>query len=313
MPSPNHRTQHPFCASAADRRSRVAGLSGVLLVVGLAGWIGYGLGMNASSARGALSISNELAVGPDSRLNRLEGERQRTQAELDTMGQRLGQLQGEILRLNALGERLVQMARLDPEEFDFEHVPPMGGPAGSDFTRTDAGDLIRDVDSLARLLDDRGRKLDLLGDLLKHRELEDRTLPAGMPVHSGWVSSLFGTRRDPLTGRAAFHQGIDFVAKLGSEVVAVADGVVEHSGWRNGYGRTVEIRHPGGLLTRYAHNQKLMVETGAIVRQGQGIATVGASGRTTGAHLHFEVLKDGEPVDPSNYVRISERLADGNS
>lgn len=312
MPSLNHRTQSPFRASAAGRKLRMARLSGVLVLVGLPGWIGYGLGTQASSGRSALGISPELGVGTHSQFGLPTGERQRTQAELDAMAQRLGQLQGEILRLNALGERLVEMARLDPEEFDFGRAPPMGGPADSDFTRTDAGDLIRDVDSLARLLGDRGRKLDLLGDLIMHREL-DRTLSAGMPVRSGWVSSLFGTRRDPVTGRGSFHQGIDFVAKLGSEVVAVADGVVEYSGWRNGYGRTVEIRHPGGLLTRYAHNQKLMVEEGTLVRQGQGIATVGTSGRTTGAHLHFEVLKDGEPVDPSNYVQISERLADGKS
>lgn len=260
------------------RRPVTLFLVGFLAVAGAAGWGGYQLGTAAA----------------------------------ERLGQRVGQLQGEVQRLNALGARLAEMAHLDPALFDFGRPTPMGGPEEYDFNRTDAGDLVRDVKALSRMLDDRGHKLDLLESLIAKHDLGDPRSVTGSPVPTGWLSSTFGARRDPINGRRSFHQGIDLVAKLGTEVVAVADGVVEHSGWRNGYGRTIEIRHPGGLVTRYAHNRELFVEPGTQVRQGQGIATVGSSGRTTGAHLHFEVLSNGAPVDPLHYVQVTAR-ADGES
>lgn len=275
---------HRIAAQGAPTPNAPAGVStalvaGALVLAGVAGAGGYWLGNEASAEAAA---------------------------------QRLAQMEGEVQRLNALGARLVEMARLDPEDFDFGQPAPRGGPEEYDFSRTDSGDLVRDVKALSRMLDDRGRKMDLLESLLMKHDVGDPRAVVGSPVPTGWLSSTFGSRRDPIKGRRAFHQGIDLVAKIGTEVVAVADGVVEYSGWRNGYGRTLDIRHHGGLVTRYAHNQYLLVTEGVAVRQGQGVATLGASGRTTGAHLHFEVLRNGEQVDPLQYVQVSAR-ADGES
>lgn len=281
----NHPEAPATGSRYGSRRGMMAALlAAVVSVAGLAGAGGYSLGKELSSQEAA---------------------------------QRLAQMEGEVQRLNALGARLVEIAHLDPDSFDFTQPVPRGGPEEYDFhrpnfSRTDTGDLVRDVDALSRLIEDRGRQLNILESLLKGQDFGEQRLLAGSPVPSGWLSSTFGPRRDPVHGRRAFHQGIDLVAKAGTEVLAVADGIVEYSGWRNGYGRTIDIRHPGGLVTRYAHNRALLVEVGSAVRQGQGIATVGASGRATGTHLHFEVLKDGAQVDPLQYVQLG-LPADGES
>ena len=309
------RTQWFSCATPKCRIMRaVAVLTGVLAVVG-AGWGGYFLGAGEGAARVAVGegVVPQLAGVIERERDLLEREQQRTQNDLDAMAQRLGRLQGEMLRLNALGERLVEMANLDAGEFDFGRDPPLGGPESRDALGADVHDLVRDLGSLTNLLEDRGRKLTLLEELIMNRQLEERTLPTGKPVRSGWISSYFGGRTDPETGKRAFHKGIDFVAKLGSDVVAVADGVVEYSGWRSGYGRIVEIRHVGGYLTRYAHNSALLVDKGDLVQQGQSIATLGSSGRTTGPHVHFEVLKDGNTLDPLEYVQLDATVDADNS
>lgn len=278
-----HCDHHPCrttdTTSSTRGRTRAGFLFVVLAVGGMSSLMGYLLGGDVSS--------QEMAV-------------------------RVAQMEGEVQRLNALGRRLVEMAHLDPDDFAFDQPAPRGGPEEYDFNRTEAGDLVRDVNALSKLIDDRGRKLDVLESLLMKEDFGDRQFIAGSPVPSGWLSSTFGARRDPFNGRRTLHRGIDLVAKIGTEVVAVADGVVEHSGWREGYGRTIEIRHAGGYVTRYAHNRELLVEEGALVRQGQGIATIGSSGRTTGVHLHFEVLRNGQQVDPLQYVQVSERT-DGES
>ena len=307
------RTQGFSCATPACRMMRAGVmLTGVLAVIG-AGWGGYLLGGGAARVAVGESVVPKLAGVIERERALLEREQQRTQNDLDAMAQRLGRLQGEMLRLNALGERLVEMANLDAGEFDFGRAPPMGGPESRDALGADVHDLVRDLGSLTNLLEDRGRKLTLLEELIMNRQLEERTVPTGKPVRSGWISSYFGGRTDPETGKRAFHKGIDFVAKLGSDVVAVADGVVEYSGWRSGYGRIVEIRHVGGYLTRYAHNSTLLVDKGDLVQQGQSIATLGSSGRTTGPHVHFEVLKDGNTVDPLEYVQLDATVDADNS
>ncbi len=298
-------------------RLRVRGgtIAAFTVVAALGVWGGYQFGLDRASTELGVGgpVAPELFAMVERQRDELEREQRRAQIELNALAQRLGRLQGEMLRLNALGERLVEMADLDSGEFDFASEPPLGGPESTQAADTDIRDLVRDLGSLSGLLEDRGRKLSLLEDVIMTRQLDDRIVPSGKPVREGWISSFFGNRADPKTGQRTFHKGIDFVAKLGSEVVAVADGVVEFSGWRSGYGRTVEIRHVGGYVTRYAHNSKLLVGKGDLVRQGQNISLLGASGRTTGPHLHFEVLREGKPIDPLGYVQSNGRLADDRS
>ncbi len=221
-----------------------------------------------------------------------------TSSELDALSLKLGQMQAEILRLNALGERLVEKAGLSPEEFDFQNTPPQGGPEPHESLSSSADEFALEMARLSDQLLDRGRKLRLLEQITMERELDLGGLAPGLPVRSGYISSYFGTRKDPINGGTGFHSGIDYAGKLGSDILAVADGLVVFSDTINGYGRTVEIRHANGLVTRYAHCKKQLVEVGDLVTKGQIIATLGNSGRSTGPHLHFEVLRDGVAMNP---------------
>jgi murein DD-endopeptidase MepM/ murein hydrolase activator NlpD len=225
------------------------------------------------------------------------------QADLDALTLRIGQMQAQMLRLNALGERLVSQAALDSGEFDFDTAPAVGGPQNpleSESARYP--DFLSMLDELSAEMEDREQKLSVLESLLMNRSLRERVMPSGRPVEEGWLSSKYGKRNDPFTGKSDFHKGLDFAGKKGSTVVAVADGVVTWSGRRTGYGNLIEISHGDGYVTRYGHNQSHLVELGATVRKGQQIALMGSSGRSTGPHVHFEVLRDGKTVNPAKFI-----------
>jgi murein DD-endopeptidase MepM/ murein hydrolase activator NlpD len=232
--------------------------------------------------------------------------RRALQQNLDALALRLGQMNAHVVRLDALGSRLTQMAGLKDGEFDFTSSPSLGGPeeplleADSDFMQISG--VISALDVLDEQLADRGRQLSVLEDFLLNRKLRDEVRPDGRPVTSGYISSRFGNRTDPFTGRRAFHRGVDFAGREGAEVVAVASGVVIWSGERYGYGELVEINHGNGYVTRYAHNADNLVAVGDTVRRGQVIARMGDSGRATGPNLHFEVLLNDRAVDPLTYV-----------
>jgi murein DD-endopeptidase MepM/ murein hydrolase activator NlpD len=232
------------------------------------------------------------------------GTRRALQENIDALALRLGQMNAHVVRLDALGARLTQMAGLKDGEFDFTSAPSLGGPeeplADSDFTKISG--VINTLDGLDQQLTDRARQLTVLEDLLLNRKLRDEVHPEGRPVTSGYISSRFGSRTDPFTGRRAFHKGVDFAGPSGADVVAVASGVVIWSGPRFGYGQLVEVNHGNGYTTRYAHNADNLVAVGDTVRRGQVIARMGKSGRATGPNLHFEVLLNDQPVDPLTYV-----------
>ncbi len=230
--------------------------------------------------------------------------RQQAQHQLDALMLRLSELQGRMTRLDALGERLTTKAKLDDGEFDFSEVPALGGP--QELSETDHAyskvTLLDAIDQLADQIDNREQQLDLLDNLISNRALHDDAFLAGLPVRKGWLSSRYGRRTDPFTGKAAWHNGVDFAGKRGSDIISVAAGVVVWSGPRSGFGLLVEVNHGNGYLTRYAHNEESQVKVGDIVSRGQAIAKMGSSGRSTGPHVHFEVLKNGKPQDPSRYI-----------
>ena len=233
----------------------------------------------------------------------LEKTRATVDDQVGALATRVGRMQAQLIRLDALGRQLTEVAKLDRGEFDFDHPPAVGGP------RTEAGagpvvPALNDMlDSVGAAIDDRGRQLTALQNLILTRELARQIVPGGRPVESGYISSLYGQRTDPFDGRDAFHQGIDFAGAPGTRVLAVADGIVSHAGVDGGYGRLIEITHGNGYVTRYAHNAKLLVEPGQTVKRGDPIALMGSTGRSTGTHLHFEVLRDGRPVNPMSFVR----------
>jgi murein DD-endopeptidase MepM/ murein hydrolase activator NlpD len=229
----------------------------------------------------------------------------RAQEQLNALALRMGSLNASAIRLNALGHRLTEMADLDDGEFDFVSAPALGGPLEPDAVPAagQVSNFITEIDSMDRSLYGQEQQLLVLERLMLKRKLHESVYPKGRPVISGYISSYFGKRTDPFTGKTASHRGVDFAGKSGSDVMAVAGGVVTYSGPRSGYGNMVEINHGNGYVTRYAHNEQNLVAPGDRIQPGQKIALMGATGRATGPNLHFEVWLRGRPVDPVKYIR----------
>ena len=226
------------------------------------------------------------------------------ETNINALAARLAEMKAASTRLDALGERLVQLGQLDPEEFKFNQPPPVGGPERViNDGHSSVVDLSLSIRRLSAVLNSQFARLDALQLLLLDRNLEYERTPAGWPVSSGWISSGFGERNDPFTGKRAQHDGLDFAGIKGSEVLGVASGVVIWSGSRQGYGKLVEIDHGNGYVTRYAHNDELLVKAGDGIAVGQIVAKMGATGRASSPHVHFEVLHKGKAVNPSQFVK----------
>lgn len=233
----------------------------------------------------------------------IDSAKRQLQEKLNALAARVGQMNAHVIRLDALGKRITEMAGLDKGEFNFGQEPAQGGPESDvEGPAVVAPDLNIMLDRLLEQLQDRERQLSVLENLIATRNLNLKIVPSGRPVVSGYISSYFGSRSDPFTGRTAFHKGLDFAGNEGSQVVAVAAGVVTWAGDRSGYGRLVELNHGNGYITRYGHNEKLLVAVGDKVERGRAVSLIGSTGRSTGPHLHFEVLKNGSAIDPLRFV-----------
>lgn len=235
-----------------------------------------------------------------------EQARRDAELHLNALAQRLGYMQAELLRLNALGQRLARMGGLDKREFDFTEQPALGGPESArGLSSMSVPDFIKTLEGLSGQIERKSERLAALESSLIDKQLKAAVYPAGWPTVGGWVSSGYGQRSDPFTGRSAFHEGVDIASRFGSEIKAVGGGVVSYAGDKDGYGCTVEVNHGNGYTTRYAHCKSTLVRVGDRVTKGQGVALVGTTGRSTGPHLHFEVLRNGRAVNPSSYLKSS--------
>ncbi|MCK5873138.1 MAG: M23 family metallopeptidase [Alcanivoracaceae bacterium] len=225
--------------------------------------------------------------------------------EVRALTLRLADMQARLLRLDALGERLLDVAGIRADEFDFSSAPALGGPEALGDTSDLAYAPPAFVDALGELaatLERREEQLNILEGLMNNRRQEREASLSGRPVQRGWLSSRFGRRTDPFSGRLAQHKGVDFAGKEGTDVVATGAGVVTFSGERWGYGNMVEINHGNGLTTRYGHLRDFLVSTGDIVRAGEPVATLGSTGRSTGPHVHYEVLRHGQHINPEPFL-----------
>lgn len=239
--------------------------------------------------RAALGTAREAAEQNDAALSR-----------------RLAELQAQVLRLDAAGQRMTEIAGLQQGEFNFSEPPPIGGPDLATPTSQPAfNPVLQSLTKFERQLTDRERQFRVLEDLLVASRLQKEVRPTGWPVENGWISSLFGVRTDPFSGRLTRHEGMDFAAPAGTDVDAVASGMVTYAGPSTGYGNLVQINHGNGYSTRYGHNSKVLVHVGDKITRGQVVARVGSTGRSTGPHVHFEVLYNGEPVDPQIYIQAA--------
>ena len=244
---------------------------------------------------------------------------------LDAMAKKVGEMQAKLLKLEAMGDRVSGLAGVKAEEFKpllrpgaaasaaaTSNRAAQGGPFIPDTGRLDRLQSLDGLNSHVGQLDERTDQTSDLFTLIESRLLEGRLaqlmVPSSAPV-IGPVGSGFGFRNDPFSGRAALHTGLDFPADIGTPILAAAGGMVVSSEPHPAYGNQVEIDHGNGLLTRYAHASKLLVKTGDLVKRGQLVALVGNSGRSTGPHLHFEVLIEGVPQNPARF--LAGRTGDG--
>jgi murein DD-endopeptidase MepM/ murein hydrolase activator NlpD len=266
----------------------LASVTGVALLAGVF-VLGMRLGATGSGTRAQLAEIGSL--------------RQQVQDRVDAMSMRLGELNAHVIRLDALGKRLTQMASINNRELDFDVAPGVGGP------EEEGAGVAAQIPDLNQMLNDMQRRLELrdaqlyaLENVVLSRSLNRAVLPEGRPVQEGYISSYFGGRQDPFDGSDGVHKGVDFAGPLGSQVTSVAAGVVTRAEAASGYGNLVEINHGNGYVTRYGHNQRLLVHAGDTVNRGTAIALMGSTGRSTGPHVHFEVLRNGQQVDPLKFI-----------
>jgi murein DD-endopeptidase MepM/ murein hydrolase activator NlpD len=227
------------------------------------------------------------------------------QARADAIAIQIGDMKAHVIRLDALGQRLTSMAGIKSTEFNFGEDPPQGGPEmdipGARPQISDFGTMLTTLQSQ---IDLSGSQLSALENVLLSRQLGQEIHPEGRPVSTGYISSGFGERVDPFTGGEEFHEGIDFAAPQGTGIHAVGAGIVTWAGPRGGFGNMVQIDHGNGYATRYGHAYKVLVHVGETVQRGDVIGLVGNTGRSTGPHVHFEVLKNGREVDPARFVAL---------
>ena len=298
----------PRQLSLSGPKAGVAAVVAVAFVMA----IGFAGGHWYSSATGSGISSSELTDLNEQLVEQretIDAIRQGNEDTLDALAVRIAQMNARMIRLDAVGRRLTEMADIDDGEFNFDAEPALGGPeepmaAGSNVP---VSEVLEAMTSLGYQLDNREAQLAVLESVLMNQNLSERVYPQGRPVKSGWLSSYFGKRTDPFTGKPANHTGIDFAGKHGDDIIAVADGVVTWSGDRYGYGIMVEINHGNGYSTRYAHNSENLVKVGEEVKKGQVVALMGETGRATGPNLHFEVLHNGRRVNPVKFIRDSSK------
>ncbi|MBD3648467.1 MAG: M23 family metallopeptidase [Pseudomonadales bacterium] len=290
----------------ANRLLMGIAIAGLLGIPAATGFLGYRYGQGDAALTGEMVAKWRAVL--KSQQEELGEARQAADERLQASALRLAKLQARIVRLDALGERLTGIANLDEGEFDFSQPPALGGPELNDLGDAYSAPGYMDLlDQLAADIENRERQLSVLETLLVNRKIQNDVFLAGRPVTKGWMSSRYGYRNDPINGHRAWHNGVDFAGKEGSDVVSVAAGVVVYAAPRHGYGKMIEINHGGGFTTRYGHHKELLVKAGDIVQKGQVIGLMGSSGRSTGPHVHFEVFKNGRVVDPSSYIHRASR------
>jgi len=250
-----------------------------------------------------------LSDGVRTLLSRIQSEEQQKQQfyvhnSLDAMAAKVGQMQAQMQRLDALGARLAKLTGMKPEEFRFDLPPAQGGPLLTlSAQEMSLAGLEQQLNRLTQVVNDRSDKLLALETMLLQDQLSSRLLPSIPPVGGGFSSSSFGWRPDPFTGAYAMHEGMDFMVDAGTPIRASAGGVVAFADQHPQYGNMVEIDHGNDIVTRYAHASRLVVKVGQVVRRGEKVAEVGSTGRSTGNHLHFEVRYKGMAQNPARFLR----------
>lgn len=282
--------------------------AGLMILITLGGTFYVGGKIATSQAEASYSMlyaqkDNQWKHELEKQQASVEAAKRIAEKNLDALSARLSTLQAHLLRLDVLGSRLVNIANMSDIEFNMLESPGLGGPSlVKDQNSLGVIDFIEALQTIGRRIEDRSEKFSAMESMLMDSNTQSKILPEGNPVKGGWISSAFGWRTDPISGKKGFHEGIDLAGNSGSMVSSVAAGIVTWSGKHSGFGNMIEISHGNGYLTRYAHNKKNLVVVGDKVDKEQNIAIMGSSGRSTGPHVHFEVVHNGKHVNPRKFV-----------
>jgi lysostaphin len=275
----------------------VAFIAAVLLVTSL---LFYFISSNAAVLPSPLrEIFASAGQGDDAQKDKFLKE------NLALMARRVGEMQAQLMRLDALGERVQGLAGVKPTEFNFKEMPgrggvePMDSTSSRDLTMSEFKALL---DAMSHDVERRADYMNVVESTLMSDKIKSKLLPTSQPVNVSYNASAFGRRLDPFSGRSTMHEGIDFAASVGTPIMAAAGGVVTVAEFHPQYGNMMEIDHGNDMITRYAHTSRLLVHVGDIVRRGQHIADIGTTGRSTGPHLHFEVRIKGVAQDPHKFL-----------
>ena len=237
-----------------------------------------------------------------------QGETQKAsefvQQNLNAMAVKLGEMQAQLTRLDAVGERLSSVAGIKPQEFRLNEPPGLGGAQSATFPSQNLSmqEFTRKLETLSRQMENRTDLLGVLEAQMFEQAVKKKLLPTILPVSGTYNASSFGMRIDPFTGQHSMHEGMDFLADTGTAIVAAAGGVVQFAGFHPQYGYMIDVDHGNDLVTRYAHTSKIFVKDGDLIKRGRKIAEVGSTGRSTGSHLHFEVRFKGAAQNPARFL-----------
>lgn len=278
----------------------------VAAMITLPALTGYYLGVRHNWIDASMlpwDFSHRWEMRVEEQAQRLDQALEDSEQQFEALTLRIAELQARLVRLDAVGERLVESSGLNQSEFEFAERPGLGGPSETESgVAFEKPDFVKELSVLAQEIEAREEQLEILQTLINGKKLDDEVFIAGRPVRQGWMSSRFGRRTDPFNGRIAMHRGVDFAGKDGGDIISVARGIVTFAGRRSGYGKLVEISHGNGYSTRYAHCKEILVSVGDVVNAGDTIALIGSTGRSTGPHVHFEVLKGDKQVNPAQYI-----------
>ena len=284
-----------FSFTSQQLKMIVAGLVAlpcIMLIAAISIWYGA-----ANSLK-----SDELAGDLVNYQEQVTLAREDARQKLTAYAKRMGAFQAQMSRIEAVAERLANQVGLDLAAFQLEDEPGVGGASPDTKGGVEDG-LLAELRKLELSISTKTGQFEALGYLLSDDERSQSRKPDGWPVDGGWISSSYGSRTNPLTGKRQFHQGVDIPGHSGSDVVAVADGVVSQSKYAGNYGWTVQLNHGDGVQTQYSHNKENLVAVGDTVHKGEVIAILGSTGRSTGPHVHFEVKQSGKTVNPYPYIK----------
>lgn len=245
----------------------------------------------------SLATVSYVKTGLIAEQGRVKQVHQQAVEQLRIVKSQLASMEARLREIDLLSQSVAEQAGIE-----YPKNPVMSALLEIDEDIDATHPLLFDIKQLDDNLSDKVKQLQALESVLLGHHIQDISEVAGKPVSSGWLSSYYGVRNDPFSGKAAMHKGLDFAGKEGDPVIATGAGLVTWAGERSGYGYMVEIDHGNGLVSRYGHNAELAVQMGDLVTKGQVVASMGSTGRSTGAHVHYEVLRDGKPIDPLPFV-----------